>query len=452
MTRRAIVTVGLVLVVGTLSLGSSGDVRAAKPGVPEGGYPSHGERVVLYLTNRARAEPSAYEDVQTYEPTPPIRWDLALSKAARWEARHVVEADCWCKDHSSCCRLERTASGVQCVDEPASCGATGSDERVALWSSNYNGENAARGYGSPAEAFDGWVHSSGHWRNINEPSHTLLGPGRYEDVWVQDFGRDGSSPPVASDGIHFEPLGSDETTFGLTYYQPRTGGPQSILLVLDGECHELELARGRPEHGAFELARDLQSGCHRYYFHVTDGRGNHHTYPVRGSLGISGGGGDDCPLYRRNRPADDCSPSGQSCKTGDTRSCYTGPYGTEGVGICEAGSERCIGGDWQGTCRYQTRPAPRERCGNDRDDDCDGEVDERCRNRNDADASPSASDTALHPADVGPSIDEEEDDDEAGGCSQPGHDPGGFVPRWWLGLLALAAWRQYRDERRVSLD
>jgi len=38
------------------------------------------------------------------------------------------------------------------------------------------------------------------------------------------------------------------------------------------------------------------------------------------------------------------------CTDGQTRPCYTGPSGTEGVGTCKAGTQTCSGGQWPSTC------------------------------------------------------------------------------------------------------
>ncbi len=54
-------------------------------------------------------------------------------------------------------------------------------------------------------------------------------------------------------------------------------------------------------------------------------------------------------------------------------SCYTGPPGTLGVGLCAAGSQACVGGV-PGPCVGQVVPTA-EIC-NGRDDNCDGRVDE----------------------------------------------------------------------------
>jgi hypothetical protein len=61
------------------------------------------------------------------------------------------------------------------------------------------------------------------------------------------------------------------------------------------------------------------------------------------------------------------------CKIGQERSCYSGPSGTEGVGVCKAGIQRCEGGVW-GKCEGQVLPTA-EIC-DGKDNDCDGQTDE----------------------------------------------------------------------------
>ncbi len=56
-----------------------------------------------------------------------------------------------------------------------------------------------------------------------------------------------------------------------------------------------------------------------------------------------------------------------------TRACYSGPAGTEGVGVCSGGTQTCNAGDW-GTCAGEVTPAA-ETC-DAQDNNCDGQVDE----------------------------------------------------------------------------
>ena len=74
----------------------------------------------------------------------------------------------------------------------------------------------------------------------------------------------------------------------------------------------------------------------------------------------------------------DMNDSVCSCTIGSTRSCYTGPSGTKGVGQCSAGTETCqqanAGTKW-GSCKNETLPSI-EACGDSIDNDCDGQTDE----------------------------------------------------------------------------
>ena len=72
----------------------------------------------------------------------------------------------------------------------------------------------------------------------------------------------------------------------------------------------------------------------------------------------------------------DSTPDGpvdSGCEGDGTRSCYTGPAGTEGVGPCKGGTQQCVGGHW-GKCVGQVTPAT-ELC-DSKDNDCDGSADE----------------------------------------------------------------------------
>jgi uncharacterized protein YkwD len=50
-------------------------------------------------------------------------------------------------------------------------------------------ENIHRGSGSPEGAHNGWVHSSGHHRNILQKLWTEMGTGQAGRYWTQNFGR-----------------------------------------------------------------------------------------------------------------------------------------------------------------------------------------------------------------------------------------------------------------------
>lgn len=62
------------------------------------------------------------------------------------------------------------------------------------------------------------------------------------------------------------------------------------------------------------------------------------------------------------------------CKPGATETCYDGPAGTQGVGICKAGTKTCAaGGASWGPCAGEVLPQPAD-CASGMDKHCDGKV------------------------------------------------------------------------------
>ena len=70
-------------------------------------------------------------------------------------------------------------------------------------------------------------------------------------------------------------------------------------------------------------------------------------------------------------PTTETIPEG--CSVGATEPCYSGSPGTMGVGNCKSGTRTCKNGAW-GPCIGEITPAE-ELCGNKKDDDCDGIID-----------------------------------------------------------------------------
>jgi hypothetical protein len=69
-------------------------------------------------------------------------------------------------------------------------------------------------------------------------------------------------------------------------------------------------------------------------------------------------------------------PLPTGCQPGSTRSCYSGPKGTEGVSPCRAGSQVCSSKRTWLRCQGEMLPG-KETC-DGKDNDCDGDIDETC--------------------------------------------------------------------------
>src|SRR5262245_19281313 len=64
------------------------------------------------------------------------------------------------------------------------------------------------------------------------------------------------------------------------------------------------------------------------------------------------------------------------CRPGASEPCYSGPVGTESIGLCVAGTKACArDGQSFGPCVGEVTPAT-ESCATAGDDDCDGQTNE----------------------------------------------------------------------------
>ena len=85
---------------------------------------------------------------------------------------------------------------------------------------------------------------------------------------------------------------------------------------------------------------------------------------------ISCQGGTQPATETCNNRDDDCDGT----IDGILQTCYGGPAGTMGVGICQGGTQQCTNGNF-GVCNGEVRPRTTDDC-NGLDDDCNGRVDD----------------------------------------------------------------------------
>ncbi|HEU4383892.1 MAG TPA: IPT/TIG domain-containing protein [Anaeromyxobacteraceae bacterium] len=126
-----------------------------------------------------------------------------------------------------------------------------------------------------------------------------------------------------------------------------------------------------------------------------------------GQLGVCGEGEMRCvgsvpTCVQKNQPsAEVCDGRDNDCNgavdDGLVQSCYDGPAGTQGVGICHGGTRTCVetspGNFGMSACLGQVLPAAEE-C-NGLDDDCDGQVDDGLGSRSCYDGPPATQDVGT---------------------------------------------------------
>jgi hypothetical protein len=93
------------------------------------------------------------------------------------------------------------------------------------------------------------------------------------------------------------------------------------------------------------------------------------------SVGGSGGSGGSGGTGGMGSTSSSGGTGGSGmCKDGDVQPCYSGPAGTQNVGVCKAGQAVCKDGAW-GACEGEVLPVAADDVCDGVDSDCDGDDD-----------------------------------------------------------------------------
>ncbi len=313
-------------------------------------FPTWYERIILVLTNEARADPVAAladcdvtrcgEKACHSAPLEPLQWDYDLARLARFHAANLTLTGCSMR-HDSPCQLVANIAALYpdecngsadcaCQGGNASC-SDGSTtwERFALFgiSGGYRAENIAW-LGDPKTVFQAWLWENspstecawstqnGHRWSILSPNYKRLGVGGYGGFTVQDFGSQNRDQKILG-GAHYPEHGPD-VEFLVNWMD--SAGPSAAMVNLDGTCQPLALHRGSLTNGTFRRENTVSTQCVRYYFIFADANGLPVHHPTTGSFGIN------CPEdWSLQRP-----PAGDNCNC--TPTCHDLECGDDGCG------------------------------------------------------------------------------------------------------------------------
>ncbi|HEY8430844.1 MAG TPA: hypothetical protein VIL20_20835 [Sandaracinaceae bacterium] len=349
-------------------------VTSAALGEPRDGFPTWEERVVFVWTNRARADPAAdlascsvCAERDCYAPRPPLVWDHALARAARFHSDNLALAGCGLQHDSPCTLVSDLGTlytpgpcdgspSCACTGGTATCGSSGTSfaARVGLFGVTPRAENIATG-SDPVSTFYLWLHepdsnpacgwrvSNGHRANILGDARSLgVGKTAAGRIWTQDFGASGT-PDGLVGGVHYPRTGPD-VELRANWHRPGVT-PSSAIVNVGGTCLPMTLERGSGDSGTYLATASGLSGCVRYHFRFTTPAGDV-VYPSTGSFGI------DCPDDGSSAapPACGCTPScdGRSCgDDGCGGSCGSCPSdrscSASGTCVCAGGRTDCGG-------------------------------------------------------------------------------------------------------------
>jgi hypothetical protein len=301
---------------------------AQADGESVGGFPSWEERWIHQLINRARSDPQ-YEmdacggncaDAACYSPVAPLPWMTQLNRAGRFHSAQLAIVGAM--SHDSPCTLVSNIDDLfpESCDGSPSCACeegtmscqpvcTSASARAGLFGANYLGDIIANTGGGPNSAFYMWLHEftasdvceftfeNGH-RWLILKTMGAVGVGNSGSYYTGHFGS-GSTPGRIPSGSHYPQQGATVEIWANWYHD---SGPLSATVNVAGTCHSMNLERGTPTNGTWNVeVTDVGSGCHRYYFIFEDLPGSLVTFPTTGSLAI--GAGDACPDWDISRPA-----------------------------------------------------------------------------------------------------------------------------------------------------
>ena len=181
----------------------------------------------------------------------------------------------------------------------------------------------------------GWAHitvspsaSSAGTMFVTVTKHNYL-PHR-GSVDVQD--QEGNSAPSLSDGSVSPSCAqsSSSFTYSVHYSDADSDAPQTALVYIDGQPHDMSLSSGQAWDGDYEYeASGLSAGSHSYYFYFEDGNGGSDRLPSDGTY--DGPDVDDtkpssscsCPTYTSNESVSvTFSASDSGCGVSETKLYY----------------------------------------------------------------------------------------------------------------------------------
>ena len=128
MNRRLVLAFAFLLAIQLKGSDQQSLALNPRAGEPVNGFPNWSERVIHQWMNRARVDPRA--DLQgcgancgeaaCYTAKPPLYWDLALNRAARFHADEMIQQGFF--SHDSTCKV---STGINSL-YPAGCNGSAS--------------------------------------------------------------------------------------------------------------------------------------------------------------------------------------------------------------------------------------------------------------------------------------------------------------------------------------